>query len=179
MKILHTRKQLLAFFMPGFVFGVVFVNFIAVKYMAEPGIFRSYFLEQYQSVEIVAGEYLWYLIRIRVFPFLVLTGLTLTKAKKPAAILFLVWTGISGGVLISLAAAEMGIKGSILCIVGVLPQFLFYIPAYLVLLWYAYAYPSCQWNRQKTIFISFMMAAGLILEVYVNPLLVRAFISAL
>ena len=103
----------------------------------------------------------------------------LTKARKAAAVLFLVWTGISGGILISLAVIDMGIKGSILCITGMLPQFIFYIPAYLVLLWYAYIYPGSQWNRQKTIFISFMMAVGLILEIYVNPLLVRAFISTL
>lgn len=179
MKIFHTRKQLLAFFMPGFVLGIIYVNFIAVKYIAEPGMFSVYFLEQYQTVDIVAGEYLWYLLRVRVFPFFVLAGLSLTKAKKAAAVLFLVWAGISGGILISLAAAEMGIKGSLLCIIGILPQFLFYIPAYLVLLWYAYAYPASQWNRQKTIFVSFMMGAGLILEVYVNPMLVRAFIAAL
>ena len=97
--------------------------------MGEPGIFSTYFLEQYQSVDIVAGEYLWYLIRVRVIPFLVLSGLALTKARKAAAVLFLVWTGISGGILISLAVIDMGIKGSILCITGMLPQFIFYIPA--------------------------------------------------
>ena len=86
MKIFHTRKQLLAFFMPGFLLGIVYVNFFAVKYMAEPGIFSTYFLEQYQSVDIVAGEYLWYLIRVRIFPFLVLSGLVLTKARKAAAV---------------------------------------------------------------------------------------------
>ena len=129
MKIFHTRKQLLAFFMPGFLIGIIYVNFFAVKYMGEPGIFSTYFLEQYQSVDIVAGEYLWYLIRVRVIPFLVLSGLALTKARKAAAVLFLVWTGISGGILISLAVIDMGIKGSILCITGMLPQFIFYIPA--------------------------------------------------
>ena len=59
MKIFHTRKQLLAFFMPGFLIGIIYVNFFAVKYMGEPDIFSTYFLEQYQSVDIVAGEYLW------------------------------------------------------------------------------------------------------------------------
>ena len=179
MKIFHTRKQLLAFFMPGFLLGIVYVQFFSVKNMAGPRIFSTYFLEEYQSVDIVAGEYLWYLIRVRIFPFLVLAGLVLTKARKAAAVLFLLWTGISGGILISLAVIDMGIKGSILCITGMLPQFLFYIPAYLVLIWYAFIYPGSLWNRQKTVFISFMMAAGLILEIYVNPLLVRAFLSTL
>lgn len=179
MKILHTRKQLLAFFMPGFLLGIVYVNFVAVKYMAEPGIFSAYFLEQFRSADIVAEEYLWYLARVRLFPFLVLAGLSLTKARKVSAVLFLVWTGISGGVLISLAVGSMGIKGSILCMTGLFPQFLFYVPAYLVLIWYAYTYPASHWNRQKTVFVSFMMAAGVILELYVNPLLVQGFLSTL
>lgn len=179
MRIFHTRKQLIAFFMPGFLFGIVYVNFIAVRYMAEPGLFSTYFLEQYQSVDIIAGEYLWYLIRTRIFPLIILAGFSVTRLRKAASVLFLIWTGMSGGILISLAAADLGIKGSILCITGLLPQFLFYIPAYLILLWYAYAYPASRWNRQKTIFISFMMAAGLVLEVYVNPVLVRIFLSVL
>ena len=46
MKIFHTRKHLLAFFMPGFLFGVIYVNLIAKNYVAEPGIFSDYFLSQ-------------------------------------------------------------------------------------------------------------------------------------
>ena len=56
MKILHTRKQLLVFFMPGFLLGIIYVNLIAKKYMAEPGIFSEYFLEQFETVKIQAGE---------------------------------------------------------------------------------------------------------------------------
>ena len=52
MKIFHTRKQFLAFFMPGFLAGIIYVNFIAKKYMAEPGIFNDYFLNQFVNVKI-------------------------------------------------------------------------------------------------------------------------------
>lgn len=179
MKVFHTRKQFLCFFMPGFIIGIVYVNFFAVKYMADPVLFSTYFLEEYQSVDIVAGEYMWYLIRVRVFPLLVLAGFSLTKAKKAAAVLFLVWAGISAGILISLAAVEMGIKGCLLCVTGLFPQFLFYVPAYLVLLWYACSGPAGRWNRHKTVFVSLMTAIGMILEIYVNPILIRMFISTL
>src|SRR5699024_8954177 len=136
MKIFHSRKQFLVFFMPGFLLGIVYVNFIARKYMAEPGIFSDFFLDQVQSVSIDAKEYIWYLLRLRAVPFLALAGLSLTKAGKVSAVLFLVWTGISAGILISAAVLNLGIKGSILCLVGLFPQFLLYIPAYVVLLWY-------------------------------------------
>ena len=112
MKIFRTRKQFLVFFMPGFLLGIIYVNFIARKYMAEPGIFSDYFLNQFQSASIDAREYIWYLLRVRAVPFLALAGLSFTKVRKPAAVLFLVWTGISGGILISAAVLNMGIKGS-------------------------------------------------------------------
>ena len=179
MRIFHTRKQLLAFFMPGFLLGILYVNFAAKNYMAEPGIFSDYFLNQFRTVQVDVREYLWYLLRLRALPFLVLGGLSFTKARRAAAALFLVWAGASGGILISVAVLNMGIKGSLLCMAGLFPQFLLYIPAYLVLLWYCFAPSQGSWNRQKTLFVLLCMAVGIILELYVNPVLVKAFLSTL
>lgn len=179
MKILHTRKQLFAFFMPGFLFGVLYVNLIMKKYTAEPGIFSDYFLKQYQSAQIVAGEYMWYLLRVRAVPFLVLLGLAFTKIRKAASVTFIVWTGFSGGMLLSMAVLGMGIKGSILCMVGILPQFLLYVPAYMVVIWYSYTYPQNRWNTQKSIFIGLAMTVGILLEAYINPILMQAFLGTL
>ena len=52
MRILHSKKQMLAFFLPGFLLGILYVNFIVKQYIAEPGIFSTYFLRQYAAVEI-------------------------------------------------------------------------------------------------------------------------------
>ncbi|WP_122642586.1 stage II sporulation protein M [Luxibacter massiliensis] len=179
MKILHTRKQLFVFFMPGFLLGILYVNLIMKKYTAEPGIFSDYFLKQYEAAEIVAEEYIWYLLRVRAVPFLVLLGLAFTRIRKVSSVAFLVWTGFSSGMLLSMAVLGMGIKGSILCVVGIFPQFLLYIPAYMVVIWYSYTYPQNRWNTQKSIFVALTMLTGLILEVYVNPLLMQAFLSTL
>lgn len=167
------------FFMPGFLAGILYVNLIAKQYVAQPGIFSDYFLNQFGTVKIVMREFIWYLIQLRILPFIVLLMMSFTKFRKITVILFLIWTGISSGILISTAVLRMGIKGSLLCIVGILPQFLFYIPAYLVLIWYSYAYPNSHWNTQKTVFVTVMMLIGLILEAYVNPILMGAFLSTL
>ncbi|WP_072525430.1 hypothetical protein [Clostridium sp. Marseille-P3244] len=179
MKIFHSRKQFLVFFMPGFLLGIIYVNFFARKYVAEPGIFSDYFLNQFQKVQVDAREYIWYLLRVRALPLFALAGLSFTKARKISAVLFLIWTGISGGIFISMGVLNMGIRGSLLCMIGLLPQFLFYIPAYLVLLWHCYTLPQSQWNRQKIIFVSLMMSVGILLELYVNPVIVKAFLSTL
>lgn len=179
MKILHTRKQLFAYFMPGFLLGILYVNLIMKKYTAESGIFSDYFLKQYQISEIIAEEYLWYLIKVRVVPFLFLLGAAFTKLRKIVSISFLIWTGFSSGLLFSMAVLSMGIKGSILCIVGILPQFLLYIPAFMVVIWYSYTYPQNQWNPQKSIFVTLTLLMGILLETYVNPLMMQAFLGTL
>lgn len=178
MKIFHSRKQFLAFFMPGFLLGIIYVNFIADRYVAAPGIFSDYFLTQFLDVRIDVQEYLWYLLRIRAVPFFALAALSFTKARRISAVLFLVWAGTSGGILISSAAADLGMKGCLLCVTALFPQFLFYIPAFIVLLWYCYTAPQSHWNRQKTVFVTLTMALGIITELYVNPMLVKAFLSA-
>lgn len=177
MKIFRTRKQLLAFFMPGFLLGVIYVNFIAKRYMAEPGIFSDYFLDQFLSTKIDVREYVWYLIRSRLVPVSFLSALSFTRAGKVSAFLFLFWTGISGGILVSSAILNLGIKGSLLCIVCLIPQFFLYIPACIVILWHCVDTPVNQWNYQKTIFVILCMFTGIILELYVNPVIVRAFLS--
>ena len=177
MKVFHVKKQLAALFMPGFLIGIIYVNFLAKKYVAAPDLFSEYFLDQFRGVQIDEKEYLWYLLRIRCVPFFMLSGLALTKLKKVSAGLFLGWTGISVGVLVSLAASNLGMKGCLLCLIGVSPQFLFYIPAYFMILKYCNESEDGRWNRQKTIFVGLMMSLGIITELYVNPVLVKLFLN--
>lgn len=168
-----------AFFMPGFLCGILYVNLTAGEYLTDSGIFSEYFLKQYATVEVSVPEYMMYLAGIRLFLFLVMAGSVFTRFRKAAAYGFLVWTGFSGGMLLAMGAFSLGVKGVLLCITGMLPHFLFYIPAYAVLLWYAMTAPYNRWNRQKTIFVVLMMGMGLVLEGYVSPVLVKAFLKTL
>ena len=178
MRIFHSGKgQMLAFFVPGFLLGIIFVNLIVKKYMTETGIFSDLFLSQFTSVQIDIRSYLPYLLRLRIVPLILLAAASLTRLRKAAAMLFLVWTGFTGGVAVSSAADGLGLKGSLLCAVSLLPQFLFYIPAFVILLWYCLSAPRTQWNRQKTMFVLAAVGAGILLELYINPGLVRAFIN--
>lgn len=179
MKIFHSRKQMFAFFMPGFLCGILYMNLTAQNTVANPGIFSESFLRQYEAAEIASGVYLLYLIRIRIMPFFMLIGLSFTRMRKVSAGAFLAWTGFSCGVILSMAVMEMGIRGILFCVAGVLPQFLVYVPAYVVVLWYCWIYPQNRWNREKTIFVVGAMLAGILLEVYVNPMLVKGVLNLL
>lgn len=165
--------------MPGFLAGILYVNLTAGQNTADTGIFSEYFLKQYASVEVVIPKYIVYLMGIRLLPFLVMTGLAFTRARKAAAGIFIVWTGFLGGMLLAMAAFCMGVKGIILCLVGMLPHFVLYIPGYVVLLWFALTAPGSRWSRQKTVFVVLSMAMGVVLEGYINPILMKAFLGTL
>ena len=178
MKMFHVKRQLLALFMPGFLLGILYVNLEAEQFAAGAGIFSEYFLKQYRAADILTGEYIWYLLQVRLLPFLVLLGSAFTKFRKAAVILFLIWTGFSAGLLFSMAVLGMGVKGSILCIAGMLPQFLCYIPAYLIVVWvllpaYAVEYTeksgfrrsSFSWYRVRTV-----CKSGFGRRIFENPL---------
>ena len=75
MRIFHSGKgQMLAFFVPGFLLGIIFVNLIVKKYMTETGIFSDLFLSQFTSVQIDIRSYLPYLLRLRIVPLILLAA---------------------------------------------------------------------------------------------------------
>ena len=109
MRIFHSgKRQMLAFFVPGFLLGIIYVNLAAEKYMADAGIFSDLFLSQFADMKIDIRSYLPYLIRLRAVPLLLLAAASFTRLRKAAAILFLLWTGFTGGVTVSSAVYGQG-----------------------------------------------------------------------
>ncbi len=173
MKILHSKRQLAALYMLGFFIGIAYVNFLVKRYDSGVEIFGNHVLSIYKDAKIIAGEFIFYLIRMRMIPFLLLFCLVFTKLRKLSTVLCAVWTGFSCGMLISTAAIEKGIRGCVVCLGAVFPQILCYIPAYFVVIWYGYTFPKTRWNIQKTLFVCLAMGIGIILELYANPTIMK------
>ena len=165
--------------MAGFLVGILYANIISRQYVTVSGVFNEYYLRQYMITEIVAEEYIWYILPMRAGPFLALAVLGYTKLKKIAVIAYLLWTGFSVGMIAVTAVIQMGMRGILLFLAGIMPQFLFYILAYTVVLWYLYTYPDAKWNSGKTVFVILTLIMGILMEVYVNPGLMRMFIQTL
>ncbi len=179
MKIRQRRKYIMAFYMAGFLIGILYANMAAKQYITSTGFFSEYFLNQYLSIDVIAEEYIAYILQIRVLPIAVFVVIGQTKLRKPSVICWLLWTGFSSGMLIVASIVQLGVKGVLLCLIGITPQFLFYILAYIVIMWYFYTYPVSTWNGGKTIFVVLTMALGILTEVYVNPILMKMFINAM
>lgn len=179
MKILQNRKQIVAFYMLGFLIGILYANLVSKQYMTVSGIFNEYFLKQYASTDIILEDYVWYILGVRLLPFIVICILGCTKLRKITVVGTLAWTGFSCGMLMATSIMKLGMKGVFLCIVGITPQVFFYLLAYSILLWYFYSYPQSRWNMGKMVFVLLTFSIGIVMEGYVSPILMKLFIKTI
>ena len=179
MKIQEVKKIICIIFMFGFFTGIIYLNIFAKSYLVSMNVFDQYFLEQYSGSSLNTSEYIWHIIKLRMFPVVFLSILTATNFRRIAGSVFLIWTGFSSGVILTTAVFKLGIKGILLCIVGILPHFICYITAMLILLMYLFHYPNTRWNGTKTVYIILFMLLGIITESYINPVLMDMCIKAI
>ena len=165
--------------MLGFLAGIIYANLMSKDYIASIGIFNDFFLDQYSQAEIDVMEYMWYVIRIRVTPVILIAALGSTKLRRAVAAAFLAWTGFGGGMIMTSAVLKMGVKGLILCLIALTPHFIFYAAGYMVLLWYLYTCPESKWNMAKTVSMILFITVGVLLECYVNPIIMELFLKTL
>lgn len=179
MKIQENRKYFVLFCMLGFMAGILYANVLSGDYIASMGIFSDFFLKQYCQTEVNISEFLWYILRVRAAPLIFLGITGCTRLRKPVVILFLTWTGFSCGMVMTAAVMQMGIKGIILCLVGLMPHVLFYVAGYVMLLWFLFCYPQIKWDFMKAVCFLLLIAVGIVLECYVNPALMKMFLNTL
>ncbi len=179
MQIQENKKYLLLLYMLGFMAGILSANLISKDYIAGMGIFNEFFLQQYVQTEIDTGAFFWYIIRIRIGPVILAVIAGCSRLRKGVVVFFLAWTGFLSGMIMTAAVMQIGIKGILLCLVGILPHFPFYIAGYAILLWYLFSYPKSRWNLTKTVCFLLLMSVGIIVECYINPILVRLYIGVM
>ncbi len=176
-KLYKNRNQLLIIVLAvGFFVGILYENIVSKSRGMSIELFQSYFLKQFAQVEIVAEEYLWYVARARVVPFLLLLLLGCLRWKKTIVSIFISWTGFLFGVVIVSSVIQLGIRGILFCLAGLLPHAIFYILAYGIYLLHLYRYPSQHWNGTKTIFVILMMVLGIVLETYLSPIIIKCIV---
>ena len=174
MKGFRKKSQLLIIaLVVGFLIGIIYEN-VAVKGTGGSlEIFRSYFFERLEEVSIIPEKFIWHVIQTRIVSILIIVLIGCLKWKKTGAIVWCGWTGFLLGALVVSAIIQMGLKGLLMIVVGMFPHMLFYIPSYVILFMYIYEYPKIQWNWSKTIFVFLIVVMGIILESYMNPIIVK------
>jgi len=177
-KFYKNKNQLLIMFLAvGFLVGIIYENMISKGGGVSVELCQSYFLNQIGQIDIITEEYLWYVIRARVVPFLLLLLLSTLRWKKT---IVSVWTSCAGflfGMLLVSSVIQLGIKGILFCFAICLPHMIFYVMAYGMYLMYLYKYPRGNWNKAKTVFVVLMMVLGIVLEAYLGPIIIKSMVK--
>ena len=180
MRMKKSRGQLLILFLAvGFFCGIIYENLVTRESALLSEVFLRTNLERYLQINIISEKYLWYVIKARTLILAIVCVLGCFRWKKLFIAICLTICGFFAGMMSVTAVMQLGIKGILLCIAGILPQGIFYVMGYGVLLAYWFRYPDSRWNRAKMLFVIIMFLAGIILETYANPVLVKLIIKML
>jgi len=180
MRMNKSKGQLLILFLAvGFFVGIIYENVIAKSSVVLSDLFLRSNLELYLRTNIVSEKYLWYVVKARFLLLAMICIFSCFRWKKIFVILCLTVCGFFTGILFVAAVMQLGIKGILLCIAGMLPHGIFYVMAYSMLFVYWFRYPESYWNRTKLLFVIIMFLVGVLLEAYVNPMLLKLIIQIL
>lgn len=154
--------------------GMLCANLFYEQISMGSALFAGFFLKEERT------GYWWFLCRQRLVGYLCLIGAGCFRIGKWVMYALIIWFGFSFGLLCALSVAQYSLVGVLLCACGLLPQVLFYIPAFFLLFHAVMHYGLnigmaggvAAHRRTYTILalIGFLLClAGVFLECYVNP----------
>lgn len=177
MRTYKNKNQLLFIFLAvGFFVGILYQNIFCMKSIVPYNLFTESALQQYLGLDIITGKYCWYVCKERVLEIGIICVLSCLKWKRTIAVLLVLLYGFLMGVFGVAAVLGLGVKGILFWASCIFPQWIFYSMAYGMMLVYWFHWPQRQWNYVKTIFVILMFSVGMIVEIYVNPILVKGVI---
>lgn len=182
-------KVIKAFLFASFVAGIFAANLMGREAVSNAGVLNDYFIEKFQYAQVNGENLLFYIMRERLPLLLLLFLLLFTSFGVLGGVFALGWQGFSVGFMLSTGIAKYGVKGMVLVLGGLFPQYLFYFPVYL--LYCSLAVSLRQQLRgegngaspdRKVLYgmgllalaiLLAMFAAGIFLESYINPVVLK------
>lgn len=173
--------------MISFVIGILFTNIFGEAYVLGVGLLGEYFLLNFQYTQINYNKLFLYVFEERIKLALFIGILGITNIGIPVICCLFLWLGFSSGVLLSVAIMKFGLKGIAICLGGIFPHFLIYIPLILICsdkIIDMKISERTTFKKQKLtkygLFIIIgilIMTIGVLLESYVNPFILKKIIS--
>lgn len=183
------KLPLLPMFLAGVVLGIVIMHWGKSLLLDNTGLLDEYSLYHMKYMTVDSNAFFLYVLRVRLKDVALLAVMSTTYLGLAVAGLMTVWYGTAMGMFLSAAVMRYGLKGVLLCLTGVFPQYLCYVPAFVILLlWTEQVCRSIYFKDSvgaettirgtlvqrllQLLIVIAVVAAGCILESYVNPGLV-------
>lgn len=173
------KQQLLIDFLAFFFIGIVLANLLGADGFQKNGSLTRYYLKQFQYTPVQPLDLLWHVGCSRLALFLALLALGTIPRGKAAHILFVAWSGFAYGYFCVIAISAFGVKGLLLCLMALFPQFLFYVPVYLGLVRLSEHHREHHGWRgaAAVVLLTAALVLGILLESYINPLIIQKMLN--
>lgn len=177
----YSMKNLLVLLgFSGLLLGIVAANLLFKGYVDQVRTLITAYIDRFLSANVHFQTLLFYLLRIRMFPILLLAVCGNTRWRNGAMSLYSIWIGFSAGMFVSLITIESGLSGILLTLTALLPQYLIYIPAILLLFFGILQRGrqleigrDCSYDRLRYVLViaivCLLMFLGIWMEASVNP----------
>ncbi len=183
-------------FLIGFLGGTIATQVWGSRVGFLSDIYSEANLKRLKYLQIDGGELLFFVLKERLFSFLMIFCLSTTSFGILFLWLFVFGVGIAFGIVVASAVYKFGIAGSVLAAAGMMPHMLFYVPAFLATLNFGYQiciklhFPKWEYaSKQPTYsgefkgkvikFMTFILVViiGILTESYVNPFIIKVFLK--
>ena len=181
MKRIKERQLILAVFCGGVLLGTLLANLMPKLYLPTAADLLGELDALLKGTASAYSGYFGYLLGIRLVPIAVLWICLLTPYGGEGLCVAALWYGVCCGAVISGAVLLYGIGGLLLFLTAIFPQYVFYVMIFLQMI----AKHELRKNSRHgqavilsgeigfLLVVAVLFLAGVLLETYLNPLLLR------
>ena len=106
------KHILILIFFTGLCLGVIYANWKLDTFLEQKGVFQTFFLSEYARITVQKKEYLFYLLKIRLIPLILLLTLSVSRYRKPVGMIWLAGNSFLLGLLFVTAVLCPGYPAS-------------------------------------------------------------------
>lgn len=182
-------------FLAGLVAGILIMNFGKGILLEDTGLLDEYTLYHMRDMAVDSSALFVYVLRRRFGKLAVLSIMATTYLGLIVCSGAAFWYGFLAGSFLAAGVLRFGVKGILLVLAGTMPQFLFYLPAfYVLLLWCEEVYRSIYQKKGyvpdataptparrvlKLLCVCIAVFLGCVLESFANPAILMSFLKIL
>lgn len=182
----------LTFFCVGLIAGILVIYMGKSILLGDGGMFDESTLYHLKYMTVDSNALFCYVLRKRMIRFLGLAILSTTYLGLVACMGAAFWYGLSAGAFLATLTMRYGIKGILLAVISMFPQYLVYVPVVLaLLLWceelFRGIYVRGEYSAAdkgfllkkagRLLVLTAVLVVGCMLEAYMNPYLLMGFLK--
>lgn len=177
----QSRQQLLVVFLFGLVAGSLAGNYLTAGGITDQGALTRYYIKQLQYVTPDIHALLWQVGCSRMIVFASVCLFAVLLRGRYVHSCFAAWSGFSYGYFCVLLIRCFAVKGLLIGAAALFPQFLIYVPLWLVLVEWSSHYRLRDYGRNFAVggLLVIGLVVGILLESYINPPLLQKILKIL